>query len=60
MPLTPVGENLPAAPFAVEGKNGKEYWLGFKNFYVITRYNRSINYALAVHVLAGELRAEKR
>lgn len=60
MPLAPVGENLPAAPFAVEGKNGKEYWLGFKNFYVITRYNRSINYALAVHVLAGELRAEKR
>jgi len=28
-----------------------------RNFYVITRYNRSINYAMAVHALAGELEA---
>ncbi len=59
-PLTPVADNLLAAPFAVEGDNSKEYWLGLNNFYVITRYNRSINYALAVHVLAEELRAKKR
>ncbi|MGW8182752.1 MAG: lytic murein transglycosylase B [Burkholderiales bacterium] len=59
-PLTPVAGNLLAAPFAVEGSNSKEYWLGLNNFYVITRYNRSINYALAVHVLAEELRAAKR
>jgi len=59
-PLTPVAGNLLVAPFAVEGSNRKEYWLGLNNFYVITRYNRSINYALAVHVLAEELRATKR
>lgn len=59
-PLTPVPGTMLAAPFAVESKGSKEYWLGLNNFYVITRYNRSINYALAVHELAEELRAAKR
>lgn len=33
-----------------------EYWLGFQNFFVITRYNRSSFYAMAVHDLAQALR----
>jgi membrane-bound lytic murein transglycosylase B len=44
----------PAAPaglLAFEGDDGLEYWVGFHNFYVITRYNRSTMYALAVYQL---------
>lgn len=33
-----------------------EYWAGFQNFYVLTRYNRSSFYAMSVFLLAQELR----
>lgn len=33
-----------------------EYWLGFDNFFVITRYNRSAFYAMSVFQLAEALR----
>lgn len=33
-----------------------EFWLGYRNFYVITRYNRSSFYAMAVFQLAEALR----
>ena len=32
-----------------------EYWLGYRNFYAITRYNRSSFYAMAVFQLASRL-----
>lgn len=37
-----------------------EYWLGFDNFYVLTRYNRSSFYAMAVFQLAETLRAGRQ
>lgn len=37
-------------------KRFDELWYGTKNFYVITRYNRSSYYAMAVHKLAQEIK----
>jgi membrane-bound lytic murein transglycosylase B len=48
---------LKAAPLRYEGKAGVETWLGFQNFYSITRYNRSRLYAMAVFQLSQRLKA---
>ena len=49
-----------AALLAVEGEDGREYWLGFDKFYAITRYNRSLHYALAVYRFSREIRSARR
>ncbi|WP_299728490.1 lytic murein transglycosylase B [uncultured Endozoicomonas sp.] len=56
--ITSTGSDaLKVLPMKHEGSAGAEYWLGMHNFYVITRYNRSQMYALAVYQLAKEVRA---
>jgi membrane-bound lytic murein transglycosylase B len=47
---------LPAAVLKLEEKDRHTYWLTFKNFYVITRYNRSPRYAMAVYELSKEIK----
>jgi membrane-bound lytic murein transglycosylase B len=57
-PAQDIGED-PVAMLVLEGEAGNEYWLGLSNFYVITRYNRSVNYAMSVFQLAQEIRAAR-
>ena len=52
-----VAESNSATLLKLEGKRGLEYWLGLDNFYVITRYNHSVLYAMAVMQLSEKLKA---
>jgi membrane-bound lytic murein transglycosylase B len=52
---TSQGNDSAAQLITYEGAAGTEYWVGFHNFFVITRYNRSVMYALAVHQLGREI-----
>lgn len=56
-PLGNVAGERQAALIELETLEGPEYWLGFNNFYVITRYNRSTYYAMAVAELAWEIKS---
>ena len=47
-----------ATAMRLEGDDGIEYWLGLKNFYVITRYNHSQLYAMAVYQLSEKLKQD--
>lgn len=47
----------PASAIRLQGENGGEFWLGFTNYYVITKYNRSLLYAMAAYQLSQALKA---
>ena len=50
----PVAEGATVLNF--QGASGPERWIAYRNFYVISRYNRSPMYSLAVHQLAQSIR----
>ncbi len=56
-PSEPVAEHDLATLIELDGEQGPEFWIGFHNFYVISRYNHSALYALAVYQLSEALTA---
>ncbi len=53
----PVPLDARATLLSFEGSEGAEHWLGMQNFYVITRYNHSALYAMAVYHLSERIKA---
>lgn len=58
LPVTPYPDHFTANVFKLDGENSPEIWLGFHNFYVITRYNPSLLYAMAVYQLAERIKSQ--
>jgi membrane-bound lytic murein transglycosylase B len=53
--LEPLPADAKATVMKMDAAQGDEYWLGLHNFYVITRYNHSHLYAMAVYQLSREI-----
>jgi len=56
--VTDLGADTKSQLLSYEGDSGMEYWVGFHNFFVITKYNRSVMYALAAHQLGQMISME--
>jgi membrane-bound lytic murein transglycosylase B len=52
--------DTPVLLVSAEQRNGPAYRVGFRNFHVITRYNRSVKYAMAVNDLAEAIAQRAR
>lgn len=50
----------PATLLRLDGPDGPEVWITFENFYVISRYNRSPLYSLAVYQLSQAIASAAR
>ena len=56
VPADPCRCDYPLRVLRLRHQNNDEYRLGHANFYVITRYNHSTHYAMAVHELAQAIK----
>ncbi|MGF1644314.1 MAG: lytic murein transglycosylase B [Thiotrichales bacterium] len=59
-PESSIGEHESLVFMNLEGIDGSEFWVGHQNFYVITQYNHSVKYALAVYQLAEAIKQQRQ
>ncbi|TDG12515.1 lytic murein transglycosylase B [Seongchinamella unica] len=57
VPATETDPDAEAIGIEFELADGREFWLGLHNFYVITRYNHSAMYAMSVYQLSQRIAA---
>lgn len=57
-PADKLEPSLAATMIILENEDGEEHWFGMDNFYVITRYNHSPLYAMAVYQLGEAIKAK--
>ncbi len=59
-----IGQQLPIFTkcnlIEFDAGNKKEYWLGFHNFYVITKYNHNNQYAMVVYQLSEKILEQRK
>ncbi len=58
VPVDTLDDTADATLLTLEGIAGPEQWITLRNFYVISRYNRSPLYSMAVYQLSQQIAAE--
>ena len=58
-PAETLAPSVVVTPLRLEEQSGPRHWLGLQNFYVITRYNHSAMYAMAIWELSQALVTER-